>query len=58
MATQPWRPEWYVGPQEEHKRKDIVDVWYSMYEEAKAFGMDEQSYVPEENFGSYNIIGK
>jgi len=58
MATQPWRPEWYVGPQEEHKRKDVVDVWYSMYEEAKAFGMDEQNYIPEESFGEYDIIGQ
>jgi hypothetical protein len=58
MATQPWRPSWYVGPVDEHRRKDISDLWFKMYDEAKASGLDEQDYMPKELFGEYNIIGK
>jgi len=58
MATQPWRPDWYIGPRKDHPRKDIWDMWFEMYDEAIENGYNVESYMPEEQYGNYNIIGQ
>lgn len=34
MRTQPWRPFWYKGPQIQHPREDLVDLWEAYKNEA------------------------
>ena len=55
MATQPWRPGWYVGPKQEHPRPDLVALLESMSEEAKkacsGAGISESKV-------NYGIIGQ
>ena len=52
MATQPWRPKWYVGPQREHPRKDVVEL-FEKYEK-----LIHRSQEKNEDIVNYNIIGK
>lgn len=56
MATQPWRPAWYIGPLTEHSRPDLVKLYYDMVQEAKDAGYVPR--IPKPPFGPYNIIGK
>ena len=58
MATQPWRPAWYTGRIEEHRRPEIFNLWFDMKQEALDNGYSVDDYKPEENFGPYNIIGR
>ena len=58
MATQPWRPEWYVGEQLDHSRYDLVKLFWDTCEEARDHG-----YIPRERKTGndkfiYNFIGK
>ena len=58
MATQPWRPEWYVGEQLDHPRYDLSKLFWDTCEEARDHG-----YIPRERkLGNdkfiYDIIGK
>jgi len=58
MATQPWRPEWYVGEQLDHPRYDLVKLFWDTCEEARNHG-----YIPRERKTGddkfiYNFIGK
>ena len=58
MATQPWRPEWYVGEQLDHPRYDLVKLFWDTCEEARDHG-----YIPRERKTGddkfiYNFIGK
>ena len=59
MATQPWRPEWYVGPTNEHPRDDIVKVFHDKLDEA----LEDNPlclYQPDSNqqIQDYGIIGQ
>lgn len=56
MATQPWKPEWYVGPKESHPRPEIADLWFQMRNEAYAAG--RVPIVNPQPFSNYNIIGQ
>lgn len=56
MSTQPWKPSWFKGDTEEHQRKDILDLYYSLLEEAS-----ENGFKPthkKKDTVIYNIIGK
>jgi lipopolysaccharide biosynthesis glycosyltransferase len=57
MATQPWKPKWYIGETQEHPRKDLVDLFWNLSEEAKANGYKIEDYNIDRNV-KYNIIGK
>jgi hypothetical protein len=39
---------WYDGPIREHPRQDIVDLWYSYYNEALNNGYNLKDYIPED----------
>ena len=57
MATQPWKPSWYVGPKNEHPRDDIVQVFWDTLEEAagvEGFVLHEPGRVIQD----YGIIGQ
>lgn len=57
MATQPWKPSWYVGPKNEHPRDDIVQVFWDTFEEAtgvEGFVLHEPGRVIQD----YGIIGQ
>ena len=56
MATQPWRPSWYVGPQNDHPREDIVRVYHDTLEEATANGYPPKEFGHE--IDDYLIIGQ
>lgn len=56
MATQPWRPSWYVGPQNDHPREDIVQVYHDTLEEATANGYPPKEFGHE--IDDYLIIGQ
>jgi hypothetical protein len=55
MSTQPWKPNWYLGEQQDHPRKDIVNLYYELLEESAANGFKSFKRV-QEPF-KYNIIG-
>lgn len=57
MATQPWRPAWYKGPQLEHPRPDVVKLFQDTYQAAIAEGWSQLYTKPEPPI-NYNIIGK
>ena len=56
MSTQPWKPSWFKGDTEEHQRKDILDLYYSLLEEASENGF-KPAPKNKDNI-IYNIIGK
>ncbi len=56
MATQPWRPEWYNGPQKEHPREDIKQLYYDWLDEAVGEGFIPTP--PEKVIDNYAIIGR
>jgi lipopolysaccharide biosynthesis glycosyltransferase len=58
METQPWKPGWFTGVTAPHARPEIVQLWYDIKKEAEQNGYKEEDYIPEEKFGSYNIIGR
>ena len=57
MATQPWQPEWYVGPKKEHPRKDIERLYYNWTKEATTIG-GYGLYEPGRVIEDYDIIGQ
>ena len=57
MATQPWRPSWYIGEQQDHPRKDLVDLFWSYVEEATKYGHVPRVVGVEEEV-EYNFLGK
>jgi hypothetical protein len=56
MSTQPWKPEWFTGKNEEHPRQDLVKLWQDMRAEAVLNGYTPQ--LSNETYGDYNIIGR
>lgn len=58
MESQPWKPSWFTGVTCEHKRVELVDLWYVKKQKALDAGYNIEDYQPEEMFGSYNIIGR
>tara|TARA_B100000214_G_scaffold249461_1_gene183273 strand:+ start:321 stop:1058 length:738 start_codon:yes stop_codon:yes gene_type:complete len=54
MSTQPWTPEWYKGEISTHPRKDILEVYFELLEEASAHGFKPSKY--KKSF-DYKIIG-
>ena len=54
MSTQPWEPEWYQGTRCIHPRKDILEVYFQLLDEASANGFKPSKYKKEVN---YKIIG-
>jgi len=58
MESQPWKPAWFTGAPVEHARPEIAQLWFDMKQEALNAGYRESDYIPEEKFGSYNIIGR
>lgn len=60
MATQMWKPAWYVGPQKEHPRPDLVNLFWNILKEADEHGFTESKYIPGNNHVpvKYNIIGQ
>lgn len=57
MATQPWRPGWYVGEQKPHPRPDLVSLLNEMHQEAKDAGYISNSKLYEDDI-QYGIIGQ
>lgn len=61
MATQPWEPDWYVGPKKTHPRQDVVDVMWDTLNAAldDPSGKYRFTEIPEDQLiKNYNIIGK
>lgn len=58
MESQPWSPSWFTGVSCEHRRAELVDLWYAKKHEAQDAGYKIEDYQPEEMFGTYNIIGR
>ena len=58
MATQPWRPEWYIGPKKNHPRKDLVELFWHTLVKAKDAGYTPRKRLPDEKKFVYDIIGK
>ena len=56
MPTQPWQPEWFKGVPEEHPRKDLVDLFWNTFDEAKWFYPFDESLL--ENKVEYGGYGK
>ena len=54
MSTQPWKPEWYQGIRCIHPRRDILETYFQLLEEASANGFKPSKYKKEVN---YKIIG-
>jgi lipopolysaccharide biosynthesis glycosyltransferase len=52
---QPWKPSWYRGGFAEHQRKDLVELFWNLYEEAKENGYKE--YFPKQLL-EYETIGR
>ena len=57
MATQPWRPGWYVGEQKPHPRPDLVSLLNEMHQEAKDAGYISNSKLYKDDI-HYGIIGQ
>lgn len=53
MASQPWKPDWFTGIPEEHKRPEIADLWFQYKDEA----IDQAWWPkkPEPPFGKFKI---
>ena len=58
MATQPWRPEWYVGETEEHPRHDLVKLFWDTFEESQNRGRQMRERKTASDKFIYNFIGK
>jgi hypothetical protein len=60
MATQPWKPDWYVGPQKRHPREDVIKEFETYSSYATNFGFDHKQLKQQlqENNVTYNIIGQ
>ena len=58
MATQPWRPDWYVGEQEEHPRQDIKHLFWETFEEALDHGYIIRELKKGKDKFVYDFIGK
>ena len=58
MSTQPWKPAWFTGTPQEHPRKDIVDVYYAMKEEAERAGYVQENYKGKPDFEYHPFIGR
>jgi len=58
MESQPWKPSWFTGVTCDHKRSDLVELWYLTRQKALDAGYNVDNYIPKEKFGRYNIIGK
>lgn len=59
MATQPWKPAWYVGPQAEHPRKDLVALWNDLKVDCLDRGlMPHRPNIDYPAYGAYTIIGQ
>lgn len=58
MSTQPWKPVWFTGTAEIHPRQDLVDLFYSLREEASKAGYSASNYYPNTEKVKYNIIGR
>ena len=56
MSTQPWKPSWHEGITEDHQRKDILELYYSLLEEASENGFKPR--IKNQDAIIYNIIGK
>lgn len=56
MSTQPWKPAWFTGQGKEHPRRELVDLWYSVRDEALANKWSPN--IPNNPFGPYDIIGR
>ena len=56
MATQPWRPAWFIGKHEDHPRKDLVEFWHNMKQEALSNGYSPQ--ITNQSPINYSIIGQ
>lgn len=56
MATQPWKPSWFTGENEEHNREDLISLFYSLKYEANQAGYNGQ--LPEVPKIKYEIIGR
>ena len=54
MSTQPWKPEWYRGEILTHPRKDILEAYHELLEEAAAHGFKPTKYKKTVD---YKIIG-
>ena len=57
MATQPWRPSWYIGEQREHPRKDLVELFWEYVNEAAQNGYSPRDCCVGEEV-KYNFLGK
>lgn len=60
MHSQPWRPAWFKGVPEEHRRSDIKQAFYEALEEAVQAGYkpDELKEELQQDIVEYNIIGQ
>ena len=60
MHSQPWRPAWFKGQPEEHRRPDIKQAFYDALEEAVAAGYKPDALREElsQDIVNYNIIGQ
>lgn len=60
MHSQPWRPAWFKGVPEEHRRSDIKQAFYEALEEAVQAGYkpDELKEELQQDTVEYNIIGQ
>lgn len=60
MNSQPWQPAWFKGVPEEHRRRDIKNVFYEYLEKAKRAGYDPDARRAEleQDIVNYNIIGQ
>lgn len=54
MSTQPWTPEWYTGEISTHPRRDILEVYFELLEEASSNGFQPSEY---KKIVDYKIIG-
>jgi len=54
MGTQPWEPEWYQGSRYTHPRRDILETYFQLLEEASDNGFKPYKYKKEFD---YKIIG-
>ena len=54
MSTQPLTPEWYTGEISTHPRRDILEVYFELLEEASSNGFQPSEY---KKIVDYKIIG-
>lgn len=60
MNSQPWKPSWFKGTTEEHRRQDIKSIFYEYLKLAKEAGYDVDARREElqRDIVKYNIIGQ